>query len=107
MCYQKKPKHLAKEDDRNHGALLFNTPHDRQGFGEWAVLCARSANIPSPKTVVGADWTPYRESIQRLDNMQRRFRRVIREVNAVSLWAFFGPDALPGSKLVSPMNEYP
>lgn len=85
---------------REHTALLFNTPHYPSGIASWAVLSASVLNIPAPATTDAEKWEPYTARLQKFHRMQLCFLRVIK-VMRLPIWAIFATDRLPKSKLVS------
>jgi hypothetical protein len=86
---------------RRHAALLLDTPHHGAGLAEWAILCAQHLKIPCADTAQKQDWSDFKPQLAKIDDMQRRFRCIIREKAKVNIAACYATRFVPDSKLVS------
>lgn len=106
LWYNTKVPLAKKEGERSHSALLFNTPLYVSGLCSWGELCASLLKIPCPKREHGG-WETYEDQlVQGVVGMQRRFRRVLREVTEVPMWNFIGNKPMPKSGLVCETSIY-
>ena len=86
---------------RRHAVLLLDTPHHGAGLAEWAIICAQHLKIPCAGTAQQQDWSGFKPQLTKIEDMQRRFRHIIREKAQVNIAGCYATRFVPDSKLVS------
>lgn len=92
---------LSKEREKIESSeiILFGTPHFRAGLAQWALLSATRMNIPCAKTVQLQDWSPFKDDMNLLVQMQKAFRDS-ESPPPTTIACFFEELPVPGSNLV-------